>query len=106
VKPRRRVHPLVEIGLLRVNVTVEMDDPELAVEVLRHPPRRRKPDRMIPAQHRRERPCRENVADAFGDLVERLFDIAGDREDVAEIGDRDRLPQIDAELEAVRPVQR
>ena len=32
--------------------------------------------------------------------------LAGDREDVAEVGDGDRLAQVDAELEAVRPVER
>ena len=42
----------------------------------------------------------------LGDLIERLLDVAGDREDVAKVGDGDRLTQVDAQLEAVRPVKR
>ena len=46
------------------------------------------------------------MPDRLGDLVERLLDVARDGEDVAKVSDGDRFPQVDAELETVRPIQR
>ncbi len=62
-------------------------------------------DGVVAAQHHRERAGGVDVRDGLGDLVERLLDVAGDGEDVAQIGDRDGLAQVDAQLEAVGPVQ-
>ena len=46
------------------------------------------------------------MADGFGDLVEGLLDVGRDGEHVAQVRDRDRLPEVHAQLEAVRAVQR
>src|SRR6266536_6057985 len=46
------------------------------------------------------------MTDRSGYLVERVLDVGRDREDIAHIGDSDRLAQIHAQLEAVRSVQR
>ena len=85
VEPRRRVHAFVEIGLLGVDVTVEMDYPEVAIEVLGHPPDGRVADRVVPAQDDRQGAGRVHVGDGLGNLVEGLFDVAGNGENVAEV---------------------
>jgi hypothetical protein len=101
------VHPLVEVGLLGVDVPVEVDDPELAaVQVRGDAAGRRVPDGVVAAEHDREGAALVDVADRVGDLVEGLLDVAGDGEHVTEVGDGDRLPQVHPQLEAVRPVQR
>nr|WP_197946047.1 hypothetical protein [Phytohabitans suffuscus] len=100
------MHPLVEVGLLGVDVPVEVDDAQVAVEVLGHPAHGGVADRVVAAEHHRERARGVDVTDRLGDLVERLLDVRRDGEDVAEVRDRDRLAQVDAELEGVRAVQR
>ena len=107
MEPRGGVHPLVEVGLLGVDVPVEVDDPEVAAaEMLRDAAGGRVSDGVVAAQHDGERAAGVHVRHGLGDLIERLLDVAGDREDVAQIGDGDRLTQVDAQLEAVRPVKR
>ena len=64
VEPRRRVHALVEVGLLRVDVAVEVDDAELAVEVLRHAAHRRVADGVVAAEHDGEGAALVDVRDA------------------------------------------
>ena len=101
------MHPLVEVGLLRVDVAVEVNDPEVAaVEVLRDGAHRRVADRVIAAEHDREGAARVDVTDGLADLVEGLLDVRRDGEDVADVADGDRLAQVDAELERVRTVER
>jgi hypothetical protein len=86
-------------------VAVEVDDPEVAaVQVRRDAAGRRVADGVVPAEHHGEGARRVDVADGLADLVERLLDVVRDREDAAQIGDRDGLPQVDAQLEAVRAV--
>jgi hypothetical protein len=63
-------------------------------------------DGVVAAEHHGKGAGRVDVRHGLGDLVERLLDVAGDREDVAEVGDGDRLAQVDAQLEAVRAVER
>ena len=67
---------------------------------------RRVADRVIAAEHDRKGAARVDVTDGLADLVERLLDVRRDSEDVADVADRDRLAQVDAELEAVRTVER
>ena len=107
MEPRGGVHPLVEVGLLGVHVPVEVDDPEVAAaEVRGDAAGGRVADGVVAAEHHGERPAGVDVRDGLGDLVERLLDVARDGEDVAQVGDGDRLAQVDAQLEAVRAVQR
>src|SRR6266496_183092 len=88
-------------------MTVEVDDAQVAtVQVLGHRTGGREADGVVTTEHDRQRTRGEHVPDTLGDLVERLLDVARDREDVADIRDRDRLSQVDTELEVVRAVQR
>src|SRR5581483_12464972 len=61
---------------------------------------------MVSAQYHREGSGSINMPDRLGNLVEGLFDIARDGEYVTEVANSDRLAQVDAELEAVRSVER
>ena len=65
-----------------------------------------KADRMVAAQHDRQRARRGDMADAPGDLVEALFEIGRDGEDVAGVAQRHLLAQVDAELVVVGRVER
>ena len=51
VKPRRRVHAFVEICLLGIDVAVEMDDADRAVDPRRQPADRGIADRVVAAEH-------------------------------------------------------
>ena len=56
MKPRRCVHALVEIGILRVHMSVEVNDPELTpMEILGDPPHGREAKGMIAAEHHGKR---------------------------------------------------
>ncbi len=101
VEPRRGVHPLVQVELLGVHVPVEVDDPDVAVEVRREPPDRRVADRMVAAQHDREDAVGDDVTHRLADLVERLLQVARDRADVADVDQVQLLAEIDPHLEVV-----
>ena len=88
-----------------VDVAVEVDDPDVALDALRDATRGWIADRVIAPEDDGQRACREHVRDALGDLIARLRDVSGTI-DVAEIADLDALAKIDAELEAVRSVER
>ena len=73
--PGRGVHALVEILLLDVDVAVEMDDADALRRALRDAAHAGKADRVIAAEHQRQRAGREHVRDAARDLVEALLQI-------------------------------
>ena len=63
VEPRRGVHPLVQVGLLGVDVAVEVDDAEVAaVQVLGDAAGGRVADGVVAAEHDREGPRRRRRA--------------------------------------------
>ena len=74
--PGRRVHALVEILLLDVDVAVEMDDADPLRRALGDAAHAGKADRMIAAEHHRQRARGEDMRDAAADLVEALLEIA------------------------------
>ncbi len=79
------MHALVEILFLDVDVAVEMDDADLLVGTLRDAAHAGKTDRMIAAEHDRQRAGRKHMRDAAGDLIEALFQIGRYREHVADV---------------------
>jgi len=95
VEPGRGVHPLVEVGLLGVDVAVEVDDADVPVEVRRQTADRRETDRVISAQHHGHRAGLRDVRHSLADLVERLLQVPGDGEHVAEVDHVHLLTQID-----------
>src|SRR6266850_4675823 len=106
VKPGCGVHALVEIGVLRVYMPVEVNDAELAaMEMLGNASHSRKAKGMVAAEHHGKRSAGVHVRDGLTDLIERLFDVAGNGKHVAEITHGNGLPQIHAELEAIRSIQ-
>ena len=88
VEPGRGVHALVEVGLLRVDVAVEVDDAELAaVQVLGHAAHGRVADGVVAAEHDREGAAVVDVRRRPCVIWSKVFSMfAGDREDVAEVG--------------------
>ncbi len=107
MKPGSRVHALIEIGLLRIYMPIEMNNAELpSVHMLRNAPDRRKAERMVSAEYHGKCATRIDMRHAFTDLIEGLLDIAGNGKYVADIADRHGFPQIHAKLKAVGAVQR
>ena len=95
------VHPLVEVRLLGVDVAVEVDDPDVAVEVRRQPADRREPDRVVAAEHDRHRTALDDVRHRLADLVEGLLQVGRDGEDVSEVDHVQLLAQVHPELVGV-----
>ena len=107
MKPGRGMHAFVEIGLLCIDMTVEVQDAEfLAVHILSHPSHSRKSQRMVSPQDYWKGPARIDMADSFTDLVKGLLDIAWNGEYVAEIAHGNGLPEIHAKLKTIGAVQR
>ena len=100
------MHAFVEILFLDVDVAIEMDDADPLVGALRDAADARESDRVIAAEHDRQRARGEHVGDTARNLVKALFEVGGNREDVAGIAERHLLAQIDAELVIVGRVER
>src|SRR6266478_2843601 len=83
-----------------------MNDADALGRALRNAAHAGKSDRMVAAEHQRQRARREHMGDAPGYLVEALLQISRDREYVAGIAQRHLLAQVDAELVVVRRVER
>ena len=103
---RGGVHPFVEVFLLNIDVAVEVDDADPLRRALCDAPHAGKADRMVAAQHHRQRAGGEDMRDAAGNLVEALLQIGGNGEHVAGVAQCHLLAQIDAELVIVRIVER
>jgi hypothetical protein len=63
-------------------------------------------DRVVAAENDREGAAGEHVGDALGDLIEALFVVGRNREDVADIAKGDLFAQIHPHFVVVRGVQR
>ena len=72
-EPRRGVHALVEILFLDVDVAVEMDDADPLRRALRDAAHAGKADRVIAAEHDRQRAGRERHARRRGVIWSKLF---------------------------------
>ena len=83
-----------------------MDDADTLRRALCNAAHARKADRVVAAQHQRQCAGREHVRHAARNLVEALFQIAGNREHVAGVAQRHLFAQIDAELVVVGRVER
>ena len=93
MKPWCGMHALVEIGVLRVDMPVEVNDAELApMEILGHSPHGREAKGMVAAEHHGKRPTGVDVRNALTDLIERLFNVAGNGKHVAEVAHGNGLP--------------
>ena len=80
------MHALVEIGVLCVHMPVEVNDAEFAaMEMLGDPTHCREAKGMVAAEHHGKCPTGVHVRDGLTDLIERLFDVAGNGKHVAEI---------------------
>ena len=107
MEPRAGVHPLIKVDLLGVDVAIEMDDSHFFVaEMATHPTHRGETDRVVATEDDREGAAREDVGDAFGDLIEALFVVGRDREDVTHIAEGDLFTQVDPHFVVVRGVKR
>ena len=100
------MHPLIQVNLLGVDVTVEVDDSNLFVaEMAANPSYGGESDGVVTAEDDREGPAGEHVGDALRDLIEALFVIRGNREDVTHIAQGDLFPQIHPHFVVVGGVQ-
>ena len=101
VEPRRGVHPLVEVGLLGVDVPVEVDDADVAVHIRRHAADGGEADRVVPAEHHGHHALLHDVRHRLADLVERLLQVAGDGEHVTDVDHVQLFAQVDTHLVVV-----
>ena len=90
------MHPLVQVGLLGVDVAVEVDDADVAVHVRGKAADGGKADGVVPAEHDRHDALLRDVRHGLADLVERLLQIARNGEHVTDVDDVELLAQIDA----------
>ncbi len=84
MEPRASVHDLVHVLVLRVHVTVDVDDADVPFHALGHAAGAGVADRVVAAHDHREGSLRQDVRDALGDLVVALGDV-GRAEDVADV---------------------
>ena len=94
MKEMRGMHPLIHVAFLNVNVPVEVDDPEVAVDKRRDPADIRIRNRVVTPNHDRKASTGEDVPDAAVDLVECFLDVRGDDKYVPSITKRQFLKQV------------
>jgi hypothetical protein len=102
---RRRVHPLVEVILLCLDVAVEVDDADLLAKGVHDPTRSREADGVVATQDDRKDALASHVLYHLGDLVEALLDVCRDGEDVPDIDHVELLSQVNPEIVVVGSVQ-
>ena len=106
MEPRGRVHPLVHVALLEVQVAVEVDDPDAPVDVRGEAADVRVADRMVAAEDDGENLLGREEGDRAVDLVERLLDVRRDDEDVSGIDEVELLVEVHGQLDGVSVVER
>src|SRR5262249_54282522 len=104
--PGRGVHPLIHVLLLDVEVPVDVDDADIAVDVGRHAAHNGNPRGMVAPAYDREGARRVDVRDGLGHLVEGLLDVAGDDEDVPGVAQIELLVDVDRAVDRVAVVER
>ena len=86
------MHALVEVDLLGVDVSIEVDDADLLIaQVAANAAEGGKTDRVVATENDRKGAAGKHVGDALRDLIEALFVVGGNREDVAHIAEGDLL---------------
>jgi hypothetical protein len=78
------VHDLVHVLFLRIDIPVEMDDADFALDTLGYAAHTRIPDRVIASHDHGQGALGKYVRDAFADLVVALGDV-GWAENVAHL---------------------
>ena len=74
MKPGGRMHALVEIGILRIDMTVEVDDPQVATpQVLRHRPHRGIANGVVAPKDNGQGATGVDMGDGMTNLIERLL---------------------------------
>ena len=87
-------------------MTIEMHDPDAFGRAFRDPAHCRIADGMVAADDDRHGPGRKDMRTGTTDLIEALFDIAGNGEDIAGIAQRHLFAQIDSHFIVVGRVER
>ena len=105
-EPGSRVHPLVHILLLDIDVAVDMDDADIAVDMRRDPADIGKAEAVVAAADDGKHAGGVDVRHSLGHLVEGLLDIAGDDEDVAGVAEIELFVNIDAAIEPISVIER
>src|SRR4029077_1181721 len=104
-EPGRRVHPLIHILLLDIDVAVDMDDADIAVDMRRDPAHIGKAEAVIAAADDGEHAGGVDMRHSLRHLVEGLLDIAWDDEDVASVAEIELLVDVDAAVEPIAVVK-
>ncbi len=99
------MHSLVHVALLDVQVAVQVDDPDAAVDVRGDRANVGVADRMVAAQDDGEDPLADDPRDGPVDLVEALLDVGRDDEDVAEVDEVELLLEVHGHVDRVRIVE-
>ena len=106
VKERRAVHPLVVVVLGQIEMAVEVDDADVAVEARGDAADIGVADGVVAAEHDGEDGPLVDIADRLVDLIEGLFDVGRDDRDVPDVDHVERFQDVDAHLEVVAAVER
>ena len=72
---RRGVHALVQIVLLNIRVSIDVNNPDVFSRLRGNTSHGWKPDAMIATQNNRHCARTRDVTYAVGNLIERLFDV-------------------------------
>ena len=105
-EPRRRVHALIHILFLDVDMAVDVDDADIAVDMWSDAADIGEAEAMVAAADDGKYTRRVDMRDGLGDLVEGLLDIAGNDEDVAGVAKIELLIDVDAAVEPIAVIER
>jgi hypothetical protein len=105
-EPRRGVHPLIHILFLDIDMAVDMDDADIAVDMRSDAAHIGEAQAVVAAADDRKHARGKDMGNRLGDLVEGLFDVAGDDENVAGIAQVEFLVDVDAAVEPVAVIER
>mmetsp|Transcript_34144 Transcript_34144/g.74840 ORF Transcript_34144/g.74840 Transcript_34144/m.74840 type:complete len:251 (+) Transcript_34144:175-927(+) len=99
------MHAFVEILLLNVGMTVDMDNTNIFCSDGCQTPDGRKADRMIASKNDGHGTLRGNMGHGVGDLIETLLNIGGDSEDITNVTEGHLLAQVNTLLVVVGRIE-
>src|SRR5258706_1892088 len=105
VEPWCRVHPLIHVPFLDVDVPVQVDDANLPVYVRSEATDIRVSNGVVTPDDHRKYSGTKNPGHSLVDLVEGLFDVGGNDEDVADVDEVKLLLQVNREVERVAIIE-
>src|SRR5262249_494620 len=104
-EPGCGMHAFIHILFLDVDVAIDMDDADIAVDMRRDPTDIWKAETVVAAANDGKHARGVDVRDCFGNLVEGLLDITRDDKDVTGVAEIELLVNIDPAVEPIAVVE-